>query len=529
MAHRRLFGRLIADERGVVAATYALALFALVAIIGVGYDYTRLVTVDTEMQNAADQAALAAATQLDGKTDAITRARNAVNNYFASSGSTLVNRTLMANDGDGTALSDVSFTFYEGYDSATDTFGDVTAVDADAKVVQVTINARQAFFALTPIVGALTSGTVAANAVAGLDGSICKLPPIMVCGPPGATFPTTSDIGKGLYLKQASSSWFPGNFGYVDFGNGGNTVKELMGTNKASDACVAGSDLTSEPGVIASATDYLNTRFDIYTNPLRPADCATNGDYCPSRNTRKDLVIKETYTYDAVRQATQPTTAPVRPACGDEEPSGSSKAETDWTPIDPAALPVNSVIGFPRDTCHLSGTCAGGLIGDKIWNIAGYQASHPNVPIGLTSRYQIYKWERDNPGSGLTNELVNTGDSVSWSCNGPCNGTNGNSQWTAKWTNYCSYPNPLKGTYHATAKDRRIITVAVVDCTGASGKSTLDVTAWMDIFLTEPSWDRTSPVTSRQDIYGEIADVGTTPLGGNGFQYYSRNKAVLLR
>lgn len=73
------------------------------------------------------------------------------------------------------------------------------------------------------------------------------------------------------------------------------------------------------------------------------------------------------------------------------------------------------------------------------------------------------------------------------------------------------------------------MTVAVVDCTGASGKSTLAVKNWMDVFLTEPSWNRGSPATSNMDIYGEVVSVGTRPDGSNAFQYYSRNKVVLLR
>ena len=77
---------------GAVAASYALALTGLVAVIGVGFDYAQLGTLDTELQNAADQAALAAATQLDGTSTAITRATTAAS-------SLVVNRSLMANDG----------------------------------------------------------------------------------------------------------------------------------------------------------------------------------------------------------------------------------------------------------------------------------------------------------------------------------------------------------------------------------------------------------------------------------------------
>ncbi|MGI8931674.1 MAG: pilus assembly protein TadG-related protein, partial [Sphingomicrobium sp.] len=53
------------DRRGAVAPTLALSLFALVGAGGIAFDYARLASLDTELQQAADQAALAAATQLD--------------------------------------------------------------------------------------------------------------------------------------------------------------------------------------------------------------------------------------------------------------------------------------------------------------------------------------------------------------------------------------------------------------------------------------------------------------------------------
>ena len=43
------------------------------------------------------------------------------------------------------------------------------------------------------------------------------------------------------------------------------------------------------------------------------------------------------------------------------------------------------------------------------------------------------------------------------------------------------------------------------------GKQSLPVNKWMDIFLTEPSWDRSSPVTSNKEIYGEIIGPATKP------------------
>ena len=61
-----------------VAPTVALSLVALIACGGLAFDYARLATLDTELQSAADQAVLAAASQLDGESGACRRAVAAV-------------------------------------------------------------------------------------------------------------------------------------------------------------------------------------------------------------------------------------------------------------------------------------------------------------------------------------------------------------------------------------------------------------------------------------------------------------------
>ena len=88
---RRSLRRLFHAADGAVAPTVALSLFALIAAGGIAFDYARLAGMDTELQNAADQAALAAASQLDGQLDARLRATAAANGL-------ITNQTLMANE-----------------------------------------------------------------------------------------------------------------------------------------------------------------------------------------------------------------------------------------------------------------------------------------------------------------------------------------------------------------------------------------------------------------------------------------------
>ena len=45
------------NSDGAVAATVGLSLFALIAVGGIAFDYARLASLDSELQDAADQAA----------------------------------------------------------------------------------------------------------------------------------------------------------------------------------------------------------------------------------------------------------------------------------------------------------------------------------------------------------------------------------------------------------------------------------------------------------------------------------------
>ncbi|HEY1145056.1 MAG TPA: pilus assembly protein TadG-related protein, partial [Allosphingosinicella sp.] len=126
----RSIGGLWHDRRGAVAPTVALSLIGLIAAGGIAFDYARMASLDTELQNAADQAALAAAGQLDGKTGARTRGISAAQTLVA-------NITYFANDGGGRAVTVPTITFFE--DKAKTT---VATSDAGANFVEVTVGTR---------------------------------------------------------------------------------------------------------------------------------------------------------------------------------------------------------------------------------------------------------------------------------------------------------------------------------------------------------------------------------------------------
>ncbi len=233
------------DEGGAVAALYALALPVLVAMAGVGFDYARIASLDTELQNAADQAALAGATQLNQNANSIVRATSAAQGGLAA------NSTLFANDSGGSSVS-VPTTGVFFYQTKADAEAganaiDKTAANADtlARFIRVKVATRTANYALTPVVGAF-SGSIDAEAVAGIGAALCRTPPLMICNPEESStnldFNASAHIGQGLLVEQGGGgAWSPGNFGYLNTGNGSGAqaVKEALGWNTSPGNCIS--------------------------------------------------------------------------------------------------------------------------------------------------------------------------------------------------------------------------------------------------------------------------------------------------
>ncbi len=515
---------LLWSTSGAVAPTVALSLFGLIAAGGIAFDYARVASLDSELQGAADQAALAAASQLDGTSTAITRATSAAQGL-------VVNLTRFANDGASSGrtvtVPTANLTFYSTYDPDTD-IGTATTSASAARFVQVSVATREAVYALTPIVQLFRSGAIGGLATAGVGSSVCKVPPLMLCIP-SENFPTAGDIGDGLRLQPGpqTGAWVPGDYGYLDFGNGASGLATNLGANNETNGCFDNSGgLQTEPGNKASVTKALNTRFDLYEPSAGTCDAAS-GDYCPAENVRKDFAKKEQVEFKNV-SASDPV--PVNPGCGATAgtgASGPSVAVTDFEQY-PGAK------GFTRDTCHINGSCTTNF-GNGTWDVADYfAANHPSdaVPTGsAATRYNVYQWELQAAfkSTRLASKLLNPGDSPATKTTGPSS----NPKTDYAFTNYCAYPQPKNGTAvpaSSTQKDRRVLTVAAVDCAGLNGKGAVKVKQWVDVFLVEPSTDRTSPYsTGKSQIYVEIIGKATKPGGENAFQYYGRNRPYLLK
>jgi len=507
--------RFLTDQSGATAAVFGLSLFALVAIGGLGFDYARLAGMDSELQNAADQAALAGASQLDGRTGTCMRASAAATTLVA-------NMTLLANDGVGTAVTIAAEPDCDAVGNIRfwQDLGKTTAAtdDGNANFIEVEIAARTANYALTPVVGAI-SGNLGAAALAGMGSAICRVPPVMFCNP--FETPTHQDFdasalqGAGMKLITGNAT-APGNFGFLEsgFGSGAQNLARALGYNSPPGDCLPIDGVETKPGLNASVMDALNTRFDLDTNGS--TTCPSGGTCSPSRNVRKDLVKGN--------------------GCGTSGNQGWQESANPYRPTTPANLTSGypDIMGHPRDLCHaftnsLSDSAAagctlgGGRIGNKAWDRDAYflvnygwnsATWQSQTGLGPTAtRYDVYNWE-----------LANTG-------------TSDMQQTTQGSKDGFSYP-VCRGagiTPGGTNVDRRRISAAVINCVGLGlngHESGVPVLKWVDLFLVEPSYQRrrgSTVVTEATDVYVEIiGETGSASAGQTAGQVVQRNTPYLI-
>jgi len=506
------------DRSGAIAAVYALALPALIAVGGIAFDFARMATLDTELQTAADQAALAAATQLDGTVDARVRATAAAQDL-------ITNQTRFANDGLGAAVGMATVLFY------VDKAGtDLAENDAEANFVNVTVTTRTANFALTPIVGAIKAD-MSASAFAGVGSAICGVVPFFICNPTepvGNTdpyYPVGVTPGVGIVMGEGGSQWGPGNFGFIEtLGSGAANAAEALASNALFTSCVqTDQNVTTETGNILNAVrDSLNIRFDF--DPGNGSACKS-GPCSPSTNVKKDVV-----------RATNNCSWTQNPATNANFQSKRYRPSSN-APLDGSITP--EIMGHPRDICHsLGGTsypCAYGRVGDGAWDRAAYfRSNHPGLDwqntegLGATvTRYQTYVWEAENTASRLPNKA----------------GSGGLSAYSTPQTGQCVAPGLAPDP---SGIDRRRISAAVVNCRrvsvtpGLNGKKSIPVAGFIDVFLVEPSIDRTRcdgnkasgcdvSYSSRNDIYVEAVGSSGTGEGGAVAQISKRDVPRLIR
>jgi Flp pilus assembly protein TadG len=270
----KLARRIASDRRGSVAL-YAAFSSALVLGGGVlAIDFGRLVVLRTQMQNAADSAALSAATQLDGQPGAIARARS-----LAEQG--VRNYTSISNAPGALSVQAVNF-----YSQISPTRVP-TSEDFDAAFIEVVLAPQQVTLLLKPALDLISTSAnanritqLSAGAIATFDPVVCDAPPFMACDPTeggaaGDDLMDPANAGRQFLVKgNGGGSFAPGNYGLL-CPTGSNCGASAVGDAIAAEdpqTCY-GANVDTSPGAqTQQVRNGLNARFDTGNeNPKRPA------------------------------------------------------------------------------------------------------------------------------------------------------------------------------------------------------------------------------------------------------------------
>ena len=394
--------RLRSDKDGVILPYVVIILGVIIGLSALVLDGSRLMSVQTQLQNAADALALAGAAELDRRPDSIIRARAAI-------------QKLIKNPISGAEIGQIaeatSIDFLQSLPASDDlpiTAASLTNDPTLAAYVQVTLKpiAMQMVF---PVSTGLAKITVSAQSVAEYDQIVCNAQPLFVCNPfetSGMTyFQATqalvqADQNSATYhplVRLAGSQFKNGEYRAGDTGyvipatgalpngacgpDGEYGIPQALAATELR-ACFRLSGIKLVPGHDQPAADGLNTRFDIYANGFR--SCRM---YPPDQNVRKGFITLGNISW-----------------------CNAIPAPPNWPMSDPLAAPLpidSNMIGghqsFNPAVSLGNGTwnCA------AYWNIAHAQGAGKNSPpVGCTttatlSRYDVYRYEL-NPWRPLT-------------------------------------------------------------------------------------------------------------------------------
>jgi hypothetical protein len=389
-----------ADRDGVILPYVAIMLVAIIGLSALALDGSRLMNVQTQLQNAADALALAGAAELDRRPDSIIRAEAAIGGLIANP---------VAGAGPDQSVEVARVDFLQSLPPSDDlpiTSANLTNDPTLAGYVQVTVKpvSMLTIFPVSLSAGRLNI-SVGAQSVAGYDQVVCNIQPIYVCNPFETQGMSYYQATQALVAADAASggphplirlagSQFnnralgPGSIGYFAPATGllpagacgpgaGYGVPQALAAPQVR-ACFRLSGINLQPSDDQAAMDGMNTRFDIYANGFN--SCRI---YAPDRNVRKGFTT-----------------------VGNIDWCNASPAGPNW-PIPylyATPLPVDQNMIQSNGTTSTFNASVG--IGNGIWNCAYYwPIAHPahsagggSPPPGCTtaatiSRYSVYNYE----------------------------------------------------------------------------------------------------------------------------------------
>ena len=296
-----------------------LLMLGIVLAMGLCIDVSRVYMVRTELQNAADAAALAAARELDsgaaGIQDAFTRATTIVNSYSFSRAAVTITTVEFSDSLNGTYV-----------DSAT-----AQANPTNIKFVRVTTQsaATPMLFAVNALGNNHTESRTATAGMSAPINTICDFFPIAVAldpavqpgdGTDGYPAPNTTMSLSFVQGTGSSATLADKNFIILEVpdinGNGGPETAVLSaGLTPICRALNANVEFHMTPSANENngpkqITDGINTRFDVYANGY--GNAFSPSAFPPDANIQANITFNE---YD--NRISGKVTAPSNPASAD--------------------------------------------------------------------------------------------------------------------------------------------------------------------------------------------------------------------
>ncbi|QFT58098.1 hypothetical protein FIU94_04620 [Sulfitobacter sp. THAF37] len=366
------------DEHGGVLLLWAACVVMVLGFFGLIFDTGRMAATQSELQSYADSVSLAAAAELDGKSDSINRATSAAAGLITDS------QTFADGARALDFANDVTLVFYKP--DSDGKFRRAAALETTnshaARFVETRIRDRDVRAAVTAAFSSLTGeetpdSTVSASAVSGFSLEACNVAPVAMCLP-SVDFDAASNIGKTLELKLDVnlSQLIPGQLRAVhtltDSLDGLEVCAGLLGRSlnacllaarQPETACAGGGGLHLTADVSGSdLSNAINTRFGKFRGIA--SGFANNPDFSAAPNILTGLL-------------------------------GATGL---CLPIGDLLNLGNDEIGLPTDDCLVSGGCS--VKGNGVWEAgraayieAHYDGEDPH-PEART-RFEFYQAEID--------------------------------------------------------------------------------------------------------------------------------------
>ena len=255
-------------QKGVVLILVTVGMLAILGMAGLALDMGRVYQNNTRLQNALDAAALSGAKTLNGGANVLDSKADALATFNLH----LEGDLLAASPVPTIEFSETLSPFTSG------------ATEPNARYIRAKFASMPVPTGLTSLLpGIGPSLPVGGSAVAGpipIGTEICDLAPVLVCGDTtdtdcsdGSCFGYNIENEEEYILKLSTndSEIGPGNFQLVDFGSGGDDVRE--GLAGGADTCATGGVIITEPGnTVGPVIQGFNTRFGDYAAGMSEVD-----------------------------------------------------------------------------------------------------------------------------------------------------------------------------------------------------------------------------------------------------------------